>query len=206
MTTPRATVVGQAILVAVFMTVGSAVLAAAMDADLLRTRIQPRAELHGEALAVSNPLLDQEALSDAQGRDRAFNISRKLASQQLNEWVSLVDYAPLKRFQQHGFNLTTQSLSGDYSPTAEESQGDSSAYDGLLPFQLSLRVKNDLRVRVSGADFSRDLMYDPVRGKLWWDLYRLRLSDDLVGLSVTNSYHIDEDNTRLIFRLDHRLP
>ncbi|MDH4229327.1 MAG: hypothetical protein OEW11_06200 [Nitrospirota bacterium] len=115
----------------------------------------------------------------------------------LEEWAARGSVlTPLERLRHRDFGFGGSGADGGAPATAAPATPEA--------FGMRLRLGETVRLRVQGAGLTRDLMYDPLSAYMWMDLYRLEFSDGNTGLSLTNSYLLDEDVARVLFTLRHR--
>jgi len=81
------------------------------------------------------------------------------------------------------------------------------ASEAAAPGGLDVRIRLAEKVRVTVArdDFRRDLLYDPIRGRMSMDLYATTLSGPDTGVALTETYGVDDGASRLLLNLHHRL-
>ncbi len=172
---------------------GASSTAAAFDADLLKGRLTPRLS----DMAV-RPAPEPVPHGDWQGEE-ADLIRRNRQAKKLSQSV-LVDHleelakdTPLESIER--LRRTDLKLGGE---------GSSPQLFGRK-VDFSLRISEQLRLRVASGDFQRDLLYDPIDERVWVDLWQSDIPETRTGLRLTNSYRLDNASTNLILRIDHQL-
>jgi len=167
----------------------------AFDADLFRVRLmQPDDGTPREdpALAVDSNFWVYDETVDAAQRavaNRAAKLFLDTQFETLAEGTLLESVARLRH---------TDIRLGTTTPRAAEP----GAAEDTAPMDVSLRVSERMRLRVSQGEFSRDLLYDPLRERLWVDLYQTDLPSVGAGLTLTNTYRFESGSADLLLKLN----
>jgi len=179
----RGVVVGAVLVVMTAMTVG------AFDTDLLKSRLAPRTEaldVGADALRVDRALWKSDLDRSEARHSEALHVSQTLAVRQAERWIQDFDLKKIDRFRKEGLSLSPARLSNPMG-------GD---------INLSLNVSEKLRLRMAATRFTRDLLYDPLKSRVWMDLYRMDMPDRRASLTLTNTYRFDEDAADLMLKLN----
>lgn len=166
--------------------------AAAFDPEVLRVRLVPKDAPPGarpDRLQVTEEYWksDQEILGERH-RD-ALRVTEDYVSRNLSTWVKGGPLEEVERLRRTDLKLA----------------GGDGAGPGAAPGDLNvkLRLAEQVRLTVAAESFSRDLTYDPMKRRMWVDLYHVELPDTTTGLTVTNTYGWDSEGNRLMLNLRH---
>ncbi len=168
-------------------------VASAFDADLLKGRLAPRVsdvDLRPAPDLAPRVSGRGEEMELARRHRQAKKLSQSVLVDHLEE---LARDTPLESIER--LRRTDLRLGGENSTTQLFGR----------KVGLSLRISEQLRLRVVSNDFQRDVLYDPIDERVWVDLWQSDLTASRTGLRLTNSYRLDNDSTNLIFRINHQL-
>lgn len=168
----------------------------AMDVALLKMRLTPTAadqDPRYDRLNVSSDFWQDDRSLLAARERAAMRVSQDYVLGNLQDWARDTPLESLERLRR------TDLMLGSGGRTNGSSAG--LAQD----VQLSVRLAETMRLRVSTRDFSRDILYDPVDRRMWVDLFQVDMPEVRAGLKLTNTYQLDNDSTNLILKLQHQL-
>lgn len=165
--------------------------AAAFDPEVLRVRLIPKDAPEGappDRLQVTEDFWkpEEDVLSERH-RD-ALRVTEGYVSQNLSTWVKGGPLESVERLRHTDLSVA----------------GGDDAGPGASDLNVKLRLAEQVRLTVAAESFRRDLMYDPLRRRMWVDLYHVDLPDTTTGFTVTNTYGWDNEGNRLMLNLRHR--
>jgi len=173
--------------------------ARADDPQTIRERLAPRAapagtpEFHRPDAA---PVwLPEETFQRNREREAA-SVGEAYVSDNLDAWVEDTPLEAVARLRRTDLVLTGGGqVAGNPAAAAPR------------PGALNVRVRlaEKVRLTVVRDDFRRDLLYDPIRGRMSMDLFHETLGDAGTGIALTESYQVDDGASRLLLNLHHRL-
>lgn len=158
------------------------------DAGLLKMRLIPtQSEIDRQAalLQVNAELWKSDEELLALRRHRAMRVSQSYINDNLKSWAK---DTPLERLER----LRNTEISLDRAPLPTVFGHD---------VDLSLRVSEQVRLRVTSADFKRDILYDPIDQRMWVDVLEMGLTKAGTGLKLTNTYRLDDASNRMILKI-----
>ena len=166
----------------------------AMDTDVIRERLMApddSVSLRFDPDRSSGAQRHESAeLAD---RERsAYRLTRRYVSDNLQEWAEGGALERLESLRRTDIHLN----GGGLKP---KESGDPSAV------ALTMRLDDEIRLKIATASFERDLVYDPFDSRMSMELYQMTLPGGRTGLSVTNTYQLDDDTARVLFLLNHQL-
>lgn len=125
-----------------------------------------------------------------QGRQReASRLTNRYLSNNLENWAKGTPLERVERIRRTDIPLGWSKNGEEESPSR---------------LRLSVRISEEVRLRMGAADFQRDLLYDPLNARMWMDLYQIRLGNGgRTGLTLTDTYQLDEDASQLLLRIHH---
>lgn len=181
---------------AVFLVVapGMAPGVCAVDTDVVRKRLTAPDETVSLRFNPDRPPEGQEQGSTelADRRRTAYKLTRRQFSENLQQWAEGGALERLESLRRTDIHLN----GGGLKP--EEADDRSSV-------ALSMRLEDEIHLKIATATFERDLVYDPFDSRMSMELYQMSLPGGRTGLSVTNTYQLDDDTARVLFRINHQL-
>ncbi|MBI5135970.1 MAG: hypothetical protein HZA24_01400 [Nitrospirae bacterium] len=164
----------------------------AMDMALLKLRLTPTQadqDRRYDRLQVDAGYWQDDRALLAARQSRAMRVSQTYVLENLQDWAKDTPLEGVERLRRTDLKL------GSGAPARMFGQD----------VNLSVRVAETLRLRVTAQDFSRDILYDPVGQRMWVDVFQVALPERRTGLKLTNTYRLDNDSTNLILKIQHQL-
>jgi hypothetical protein len=165
--------------------------AAAFDPEVLRVRLIPKETPAGappDRLQVTEEYWKPGEAVESERRSDALRVTQDYVSKNLSTWVKGGALEGVERLRH-----TDLSVAG----------GDGEA-PGAGALNVKLRLAEQVRLTVAAESFRRDLTYDPLRRRMWVDLYHVDLPTTATGVTLTQTYGWKHDEgSRLMLNLRH---
>jgi hypothetical protein len=177
--------------------------AKADGSQMVRERLAPRPEPMGapiDAADVREPAAPAWMPEEAVERERehaAASVGEAYVADQLDAWLDGTPFEALARLRHTDFVLT-----GGGTDSTAPGPAAAAPPRGL---DVRLRVAEKLRLTVAHDAFRRDLLYDPIRGRMSMDLFTTSLPNSDTGVALTESYEVGDGANRLLLSLHHSL-
>lgn len=207
LTDPLETLGGLFLIAALLAVAGFAVPAPALaqniDVKALRARLNVDTPIfpNGDGDPMDLELNDERLELEAH-EEMAAQVAGDYASEHFGEWVRGTPLEHVEQLRRTGIELKPRMLPGAARISRLAGGGDSGGRTGGL--RLSLRLSDEVRMRITNGHFTRDLYYDPLGRRMWMELYRIDLPGIRGGLAVTNTYRLDDESSDLLLRFNLR--
>lgn len=184
---------------AAWVAFGPVSAARADDPDTVRARLVPRDAPAGapwvQRAAAAPAWIPDDALEREREREAA-SVGQAYVADHLDTWLEDTPLEVVGRLRH-----TDLVIAG-----GERADGAAGA-PAAAPAGLGVRVRlaEKVRLTVVRDDFRRDLLYDPIRGRMSMDLFRSTVGSPATGVALTESYRVDDGSSRLLLNLHHRL-
>lgn len=178
---------------ALWLALGPVTAARAGGTETVRARLDPAGVPAGapdvERPAAAPAWMPEEAVARDRQRDAA-KVGAAYVTDHMDTWLADTPLEVVERLRHTDLVVAGGGGSGAAAP------------GGL---DVRLRLAETVRLTVARDAFRRDLLYDPIRGRMSMDLYATTLPGLDTGLALTESYGVDGGASRLMLNLHHRL-
>jgi hypothetical protein len=166
--------------------------ARAGDPETFRARVDPievPAGTPGVFRPAASPAwMPEEAVERGREHDAA-SVGEAYVSDHLDTWLEGTPLEVVDRLRHTDFVVS----------------GGASGASGPGGLDVRVRLAEKVRVTIARDGFRRDLLYDPIRGRMSMDLYATTLPGLETGVALTESVGVDDGASRLLLNLHHRL-
>jgi hypothetical protein len=164
--------------------------AAAFDPEVLRVRLIPKETPAGappDRLEVTEAYWKPGEDVESERRSDALRVTQDYVSKNLATWVKGSALEDVERLRHTDLSVA----------------GGDGAGPGAGDLNVKLRLAEQVRLTVAAESFRRDLTYDPLRRRAWVDLYHMNLPTPATGVTLTQTYGWDREDSRLMLHLRH---
>jgi len=173
--------------------------ARADDPETFLARLAPRDVPAGTPWAYRPATAPAWMPEEALQRDRqhrAARVGQEFVADHLDSWLEGTPLEVVERLRHTDFVIAGGGGGGEtVAPDAATPGG----------FNVRVRLAEKVRLTVVRDDFRRDLLYDPIRGRMSMDLFRGSVGGPDTGIALTESYEVGDGASRLLLNLHHRL-